>query len=94
MSTPAEDHKMLVDAAVGWYREFFGVALAWLFQGGQVPGLEMVKDSELRSFFEGTSPQYWTELVKLHPEEAMSQLTQWSGADKQNAELHPSEVGA
>ncbi len=83
-NTPAQDHTMLVEAAVGWYREFFAVTIGWLFQGGQVPGLELVGDSKLRQFFESTSPQYWTQLTKTQPEEAMSQLVQWANADKQN----------
>lgn len=80
----AERHQMALDFITGYYKDGMIVALAWLFQGGEIPGVENISAPKLRSWFESTNDQYWIALLQTDPQEAMDQLTQWSHADKNN----------
>ena len=85
--TPSRRHKMLVEYAVDRYQKMFAVCIQWLFAGGEIPGLEILTPNKVRAFFESTNPQYWDALMQTNPDEAMSQLIQWSRADPQNDEV-------
>lgn len=77
----SQRHSKALEIFTERYTHSCSVFAATLFSDGQIPGFEKIPPSTLRAFFQKTNPQYWAALAEQSPEEAYTQLAQWSQAE-------------
>ena len=80
--TPAEKHQWLVKQATERYIDTFLKVFKHEAQGGRVPGIVEPSKAELLAFFnKETTPEYWATLRAADPQEAQSQIDQWTALE-------------
>ena len=80
--TEAQRHDWLVEQGTERFIETFLALMKVESAGGRTPGVVLPTKSELRTFFQQTTPDYWAMMGATAPMEAHSQMAQWSRAEE------------
>lgn len=72
--TAAEYHDQLVEFGMEQYRSAAVETMAFLAEGGRLPGVEQADPAEIRGFFEQTTPEMWLNLAQQDPQQAVKAL--------------------
>ena len=85
MSQLSKDHKAHVAYGLEVYEAAALEAWAVAAEGGEIPGVERIKKTELLAFFATISPGEWASEMARDPEGALGMLRNYIGASSEEA---------
>lgn len=78
-------HRELVREGLDGYLESLRENWRTVITQGTIAGIEKVRPSSIRRFYESTEDDYWSQLAQNDPEEALRQVQEFQEVSRDNA---------